>query len=147
MTFGRPRRVLLIEQDAFIVLFLEDALARMGCDMVPVFSELAAVTAMSERAFDQVVIAVHPFAIGEAADLLRRLSAFSPDPLPVVVTAGFTPTAAERRQLEEACSGTVSLVAKPFCEDELAQALMTKPLVPPPPSDLFSGGKDVRQRR
>ena len=139
--------MLLIEQDAFIVLFLEDALARMGCDTVPVFGDLAAVTAMAERAFDQVVIAVHPFAVSEAADLLRRLSAFSPKPLPVVVTAGFTPTAAERRQLEEACSGTVCLVAKPFCDEELALALMTKPLVPPPCSDLFNGGKDVRQRR
>jgi CheY-like chemotaxis protein len=82
--------------------------------------------------------------VPEAADLLRRLSMFAPNPLPVLVTTGFQMTNAERQEIEAACSGPVGFVMKPFCDEELALALIQAS-----PPDLFGvpRGEDVRQRR
>ena len=119
---ARRRRVLLIEQDAFIVMLLEEAFARLGAEVRPVYDGVAALTAMAEDAYDQVVLALHPLAVPEAADLLRRLAVIAPNPLPVLVTTSFQMTA-ERQVIEAACTGAVAFVMKPFNDEELALAL------------------------
>lgn len=108
------RRILIVEDEPFIALTLEDMLTELGCVVVGLAREVGeALAFISRGAIDGAVLDVNLGAqkIDPVADALAALAT------PFVFTTGY-----DRSDLPAGHNGR-SVLQKPFRLDELAKAL------------------------
>ncbi len=119
----RRRHALLVQEDAYLGLFLHDVLERSGFSVAVVHSAEQACEVVQKSRIDQLALATRASIPSDAASALQIICARAPRPLPALVTTSFHVTPAEHAELERACTGAVACVAKPFSEEQLAKAL------------------------
>jgi DNA-binding response OmpR family regulator len=115
-----PRRVLVVEDEALLLMLLEATLTNAGFEVTMAADGENAIRIASATTPDLVIMDYKLGVPPDGVDLLTRLqSVVSPPPSTIVVTA-LTLTGDERRALEKACGGRrIPVIAKPFGTDEL----------------------------
>ncbi len=107
-------RILIVEDDPFIAMDLQDRLSVLGADVIgPVPAVLAAMRAIGDALPDAAVLDVN--LRGEMSTPIA--CALSEAEVPFVLVTGYS-----RGQLDPKLRGA-TILPKPFCPDELARAL------------------------
>lgn len=111
----RGLRVLVVEDEPLVAMFLEDALARLGCAVAATADRLEVAMALAERGgFDAAVLDVNlarGVKVRPVADLLAARG------VPFVFATGYD-------EADVAGEGGAPVVTKPYSEDDLARALL-----------------------
>ncbi len=104
-------RVVIVEDEAMLLLALEDMVASMGCQVVGTASRLAsALDLVAEAAFDLAILDVNlnGARVDEAADIVIARG------VPVVFATGYSGTGVTP------CQREWPIVHKPYTQDDLA---------------------------
>jgi CheY-like chemotaxis protein len=115
-----PRRVLVVEDEALLLMLLEATLTSAGFEVAMAADGKHALR-IASATMPQLVIMDYRLGVPpDGIELLTQLqSVVSPPPLTIVVTA-LALTGDERRALDKACGGRrVPVIAKPFGTGDL----------------------------
>jgi CheY-like chemotaxis protein len=115
-----PRRILAVDDEAFILMLVEHTLSGAGFEVEMASSGRGALKTASARQPDLVVLNYNLGGPPEGVALLQQLRALNDGPLPAIVITGYRLDAEERRALDEASGGLrVPVLTKPFEPERL----------------------------
>jgi CheY-like chemotaxis protein len=118
-------RVLVVEDEAVILLFVEDVLSAAGCDVTAVSTGEDALSEAQAHPPDLVVLDLHLPGPLTGLAILQGLRALSPRPLPAVITTASDVTAEQQRAFDQAGGGPrVPVLTKPFAPTDLVAEVL-----------------------
>lgn len=122
----RRRRVLVIEDEAIISMYLVDALFAAGFEAIPAASGEEAMLRAVHLLPDAVVLDIVLLTRLSGVELLRQLRATVPR-LPAVIASARSLSADERQSFDLAGGGPpVGVFQKPYSMEDLVADLMTR---------------------
>ncbi len=115
-----PRRVLVVEDEALLLMLLEATLTNAGFEVTMAADGKHALEVAHATEPHLVIMDYRLGSPPDGVELLTQLqSMVSPSP-PAIVVSGLALTGDERRALDQACGGRrVAVLAKPFDMGEL----------------------------
>jgi len=118
-------RVLVIEDEAFILLMIEEALSGADCNAILATRGEDALVLAHQHRPDLVVMDLRLGRETVGPDFLTQLREAVPSPLPVVIASGFRLSEDERHEYDLAGGGPpVSLLQKPYAPEDLVTAVL-----------------------
>jgi CheY-like chemotaxis protein len=118
-------QVLVVDDEAVLLLFIEDVLSAAGCEVIAVGTGEDALSEARVHPPDLVVLDLHLRGRMTGLEVLRGLRALSPRPLPAVITTGSEVTVEEQRAFDQAGGGPrVPVLTKPFAPGDLVAEVL-----------------------
>jgi DNA-binding response OmpR family regulator len=134
-------RVLVIEDEQLVCLFLQESLQSAGYDVEVLCEGKSALEAIERNSFEAAIIDVGlPDVSGD--EIARRLHRRHPS-LPIILTSGFDCKPLAEQFGED---GKVRVLAKPFDETAVLRALQELHMGAPPPREGHPSTRDYATR-